>query len=105
MDTLPALTRAEADLLDHYLRAVDLLARLNPAREAGHRELLGTLHAAQALAAEARALLRTVETMRERGESEVHTETLARAMRFMDGERRMARLRLSPADPTAPDGS
>jgi hypothetical protein len=36
--------------------------------------------------------------MRERGESEMHSDTLARAMRFMDGERRMARVRLSPAD-------
>ena len=29
---LPALTRAEAELIDRYLEVVDLLGRINPAR-------------------------------------------------------------------------
>lgn len=29
---LPALTRAEAELIDRYLDVVDLLGRINPAR-------------------------------------------------------------------------
>lgn len=43
---LPALTRAEAELVDRYLEVVDLMGRINPARS----ELTyGGLRAAQAL--------------------------------------------------------
>ena len=33
---LPALTRAEGELIDSYLEVVDLLGRINPARARGH---------------------------------------------------------------------
>ncbi|MER7334978.1 MULTISPECIES: hypothetical protein [Micromonospora] len=93
---LPALTRAEQELVDRYLRIVDLVARLNPARDSGHFDVRGCVLAAQALAAEAKAIGVTAETMLERGEDELHVATLARAMRALDGERRIARLRLPP---------
>lgn len=94
---LPALTRAEQDLVEHYLRIVDLLARLNPADGGAHHESLSRVLAAQALVAEARHVLAAAETMRDRGETELHGATLARAMRALDGERRIARIRLPPA--------
>lgn len=43
---LPALTRAEGELIDTYLQAVDLLGRINPSRS---RDTYGALRAAQAL--------------------------------------------------------
>ncbi|GAB3136805.1 hypothetical protein GCM10027290_01200 [Micromonospora sonneratiae] len=95
-EELPALTRAEQELVERYLRIVDLVVRLNPARDSGHFDVMGCLLAAQALTAEARAIGTVAETMRERGENELHAGTLARAMRAMDGERRIARLRLPP---------
>lgn len=52
--------------------------------------------AARALAAEATAIAAVAELMRERGETELHAGTLARAMRAMDGERRTARVVLPP---------
>ncbi|MFC7548711.1 hypothetical protein [Plantactinospora sp. GCM10030261] len=91
---LPALTRAEQELVDRYLRIIDLVARLNPARDSGHFDARGCVLAAQALAAEAKAIGGAAETMLERGEDELHAATLARAMRALDGERRIARLRL-----------
>lgn len=94
---LPALTRAEQELVERYLRVVDLVARLNPARDSGHFDPLGCVIAAQALAAEARAVAAVAELMRERGETELHAATLARAMRAMDGEGLTARVALPPA--------
>jgi hypothetical protein len=94
---LPAMTRAEQDLVEHYLRVVDLVARLNPAGDGAHQEGLGSVLAAQALVSEARRLLAAAETMRDRGETELHVATLGRAMRVLDGERRMGRIRLPPA--------
>ncbi|MER7155528.1 hypothetical protein ABT366_32485, partial [Streptomyces lydicus] len=50
---LPALTRAEGELIDCYLEVLDLLGRINPAR-AGHT--YSGLRAAQALVGKAGAL-------------------------------------------------
>ncbi len=96
-EPLPALTRAESDVIDHYLAVVDLMGRINPARvEATY----GVLRAAQALVAEAKALRDAVTVMYERGETDVSTGTLRRALQVLDGERRIARLSLTPG--TAP---
>ncbi|NBM17687.1 hypothetical protein [Streptomyces sp. GC420] len=91
---LPALTRAEAELVDRYLEVVDLLGRINPAR-ADHT--YGGLRAAQALVKKATALRDALALMHARGESELHGETLARALRVLDGERRAHRVTLPPA--------
>ncbi|HZF90970.1 hypothetical protein [Streptomyces sp.] len=90
---LPALTRAEAELIDRYLEVVDLLGRINPGR-VGHT--YGGLRAAQALVAKAAALRDALALMHRRGETELHAPTLARALRVLDGERRTARLTLPP---------
>jgi hypothetical protein len=101
---VPALTRAEQDLIDAYLRIVDLVARLNPARDSGHFSTHGCVRAAQGLVAAARDALQAAEAMIERGEKELHAPTLAAAMAALDGERRTARvlLRPTPHDPDAP---
>lgn len=91
---LPALTRAESEVVDAYLDALDLLGRINPAR--GHDTYRG-LRAAQGLVTTAAKLRDALTLMHERGESEVHAETLARALRVLDGERR-ARLVGIPAE-------
>lgn len=71
---LPALTRAEAELIDRYLEVVDLLGRVNPAQ--GGDTYRG-LRAAQALVGKAVALRDALTLMHRRGESELHAETLA----------------------------
>lgn len=86
---LPALTRAEGELIDRYLEVVDLLGRINPAR-ADHT--YSGLRAAQALVRSATALRDALVVMHQRGESELHAETLTRALRVLDGERRAARV-------------
>ena len=86
---LPALTRAEGELIDRYLEVVDLLGRINPAR-AG--DTYSGLRAAQALVAKAAALRDALVLMHQRGESELHTPTLTQALRVLDGERRTARV-------------
>ncbi|MEE1755426.1 hypothetical protein [Streptomyces sp. SP18CS02] len=86
---LPALTRAEGRFVDSYLEVVDLLGRTNPAR-ATHT--YGALRAAQALVGRATALRDALALMHERGESDVHTQTLAHALRTLDGERRARRV-------------
>ncbi|MER6996016.1 hypothetical protein [Streptomyces sp. NPDC000410] len=90
---LPALTRAESELIDRYLDVVDLLGRINPARGT---HTYGALRAAQALAGQAAALRDALALMHARGESELHTPTLARALRVLDGERRAARITVPP---------
>ncbi|MEU7320676.1 hypothetical protein ABZ682_08955 [Streptomyces griseoviridis] len=90
---LPALTRAEGELIDRYLDAVDLLGRINPGR---HGDTYAGLRAAQALVARATELRDALATMHQRGESELHAPTLARALRVLDGERRTARVTLPP---------
>ncbi|MFE3519568.1 hypothetical protein [Streptomyces sp. NPDC059166] len=91
---LPALTRAEAEFIDRYLEAVDQLGRINPARGG---DTYGALRAAQALVSHATALREALKLMHERGESEIHAETLTRALRLLDGERRAGRVAVPPA--------
>ncbi|MFJ7066148.1 hypothetical protein [Streptomyces sp. NPDC101115] len=86
---LPALTRAEGEFVDAYLEVVDLLGRINPSRTA---HTYGALRAAQALVGRATALRDALTLMHMRGESEVHADTLARALRVLDGERRSVRV-------------
>ncbi|QIB47155.1 hypothetical protein [Streptomyces aureoverticillatus] len=101
---LPALTRAEEEVIDAYLAVVDLVGRINPARA---EHTYGGLRAAQALVSRATELRDALVLMHQRGETEVHTETLARALRVLDGERRAARVTVPPpavgedAPPTA----
>ncbi|WP_062646428.1 hypothetical protein [Streptomyces maremycinicus] len=90
---LPALTRAEAELIDGYLDVVDMLGRINPAH---HGDTYRGLRAAQALVAKATALRYALTLMHQRGENELHAPTLARALRVLDGERRTARVTLPP---------
>ncbi|MFI8304255.1 hypothetical protein ACIF80_12490 [Streptomyces sp. NPDC085927] len=90
---LPALTRAEAELIDCYLDAVDLLGRINPARDG---DTYRGLRAAQALVGKAAALRDALTLMHRRGETELHAATLARALRVLDGDRRTARVTLPP---------
>ncbi|MFF4951994.1 hypothetical protein ACWC2K_22775 [Streptomyces chattanoogensis] len=92
---LPALTRAEGEVIDRYLEVLDLLGRINPARTSG---TYGGLRAAQALVGKAAALRDALELMHSRGESELHSGTLAQALRVLDGERR-ARLVTVPPPP------
>ncbi|MFC7307991.1 hypothetical protein ACFQVC_27650 [Streptomyces monticola] len=91
---LPALTRAEGELVDRYLEVVDLMGRINPARG---RDTYGGLRAAQALVTKATALRDALTLMHQRGEHEVHAATLARALRVLDGERRAERVTVPPA--------
>ncbi|MFD3499784.1 hypothetical protein ACFWWT_23310 [Streptomyces sp. NPDC058676] len=90
---LPALTRAEGELIDRYLDVVDLLGRINPARPG---DTYSGLRAAQALVTKAVELRDALALMHRRGESEVHADTLARALRVLDGERRTNRVALPP---------
>ncbi|MDC7335543.1 hypothetical protein [Streptomyces lydicus] len=90
---LPALTRAEGELIDCYLEVLDLLGRINPAR-AGHT--YSGLRAAQALVGKAGALRDALTLMHNRGESEFHRATLAQAMRVLDGERRAGLVTVPP---------
>ncbi|MBQ0830561.1 hypothetical protein [Streptomyces tagetis] len=92
---LPALTRAEAEVIDRYLDVVDLLGRVNPARDG---DAYRALRAAQALAGKAAGLRDALALMHRRGETELHTATLVRALRVLDGERRTARVALPPDD-------
>lgn len=90
---LPALTRAEGELIDAYLAVVDLVGRINPARA---EHTYGGLRAAQALVTRATELRDALALMHRRGETEVHTATLTRALRVLDGERRTARVTVPP---------
>ncbi|MEV5813672.1 hypothetical protein ACH4NS_27610 [Streptomyces mutabilis] len=94
---LPALTRAEAELIDRYLEVVDLLGRINPALDG---DTYRGLRAAQALVGRASALRDALALMHHRGETELHATTLARALRVLDGERRTARVSLPPGPGT-----
>ncbi|MFI9101969.1 hypothetical protein ACIGXA_15745 [Streptomyces fildesensis] len=90
---LPALTRSEGELVDRYLEIVDLLGRINPSRS---RDTYGALRAAQALVGRATALREALAVMHDRGETEVHTGTLGRALRVLDGERRTSLVAVPP---------
>lgn len=93
---LPALTRAEGELIDAYLEVVDLLGRINPSRS---RDTYGALRAAQALVGRATDLRDALTLMHMRGESEVHTATMERALRVLDGERRTSQVTLPSPRP------
>ncbi|MCM2391674.1 hypothetical protein [Streptomyces albipurpureus] len=93
---LPALTRAEEEFIDAYLGVLDQVGRINPARST---HTYGALRAAQALVSRATALRKALTLMHQRGESEVHTETLTRALRVLDGEQRAAKVAVPPVTP------
>jgi hypothetical protein len=97
---LPALTRAESELVDAYLAVVDAAGRANPARGG---DTYSALRAAQALVARAAELRAALDRMHRRGESELHAATLARALRVLDGERRAGRVGLPPERPGPPE--
>ncbi|MEW2495309.1 hypothetical protein AB0942_17515 [Streptomyces nodosus] len=90
---LPALTRAEGQLIDRYLEVVDLLGRINPVHSG---DTYRGLRAAQALVSRATELREALTLMHRRGENELHGATLARALRVLDGERRSSRVRVPP---------
>ncbi|WP_411144254.1 hypothetical protein [Streptomyces sp. x-80] len=90
---LPALTRAEGELIDRYLEVLDLLGRINPARSG---DTYGGLRAAQALVGKAAGLRDALTLMHDRGESELHSATLTRALRILDGERRARLVTVPP---------
>ncbi|MEV4441905.1 hypothetical protein AB0K09_23425 [Streptomyces sp. NPDC049577] len=95
---LPALTRAEGELVDRYLEVLDLLGRINPAHT---HDTYRALRAAQTLAVAAAGLRDALTVMHERGEREMYPGTLARALRVLDGERRAGRVMLPPSRPGA----
>ncbi|SCK59130.1 hypothetical protein [Streptomyces sp. WMMB 322] len=99
---LPALTRAECQVIDAYLEVVDALGRINPARG---EHTYSRLRAAQALVVKAAALRDALTLMHERGESELHSTTMATALRVLDGERRSSLVGLPPAPPRAGGGA
>ncbi|MFG2137650.1 hypothetical protein [Streptomyces sp. NPDC048650] len=90
---LPALTRAEGEVIDRYLEALDLLGRINPARSG---DTYRGLRAAQALVGKAAELRDALALMHGRGESELHSATLAKALRVLDGERRAGLVAVPP---------
>ncbi|MEU6116915.1 hypothetical protein ABZ840_20555 [Streptomyces sp. NPDC047117] len=90
---LPALTRAEGAFIDSYLQVLDLLGRINPARGNGTYQ---GLRAAQALVGRAADLRDALALMHERGETELHADTLTRALRVLDGERRAGLVAVPP---------
>ncbi|RPK73327.1 hypothetical protein EES45_30730 [Streptomyces sp. ADI97-07] len=94
---LPALTRAEAEFIDCYLEVLDQIGRINPARGS---DTYGALRAAQALTSRAADLRDALALMHDRGETQIHAATLARALRLLDGERRAGRVTMPP-DPTS----
>ncbi len=92
---MPALTSAEAAVVDHYVAALEYLGRINPARaDHTHRALV----AAQALASHATRLRDALALMWECGETTIYNETLVRALHALDAEKRVARLALPSGD-------
>src|SRR5437763_15596110 len=91
---LPGLTRAEQDFVHHYLRMIDLLARINPAHETARMPTTLYVSTVQALVAAANELSGAVTPMRERGEADVFAPTLAAAVLRLGAERRTRRLLL-----------
>ncbi|MBB2914445.1 hypothetical protein FHS43_005757 [Streptosporangium becharense] len=89
---LPALTRAEQDFLNHYLRIIELLGRINPAYA---EYTIGGMNAAQALVSEAVKLREALTLMYDRAETEIHREPLVQALRMLGAEERVRRLSVS----------
>lgn len=98
---IPALTSAEAAVVDQFLAVVDDLGRLNPARA---EHTLRALLAAQALAAHAAALRDALALMFERGETAIDSEILTRALSALDVQRRLARVAVPDPLPPRPPG-
>jgi hypothetical protein len=94
LPSVPAMTRAEQDLVDSYLRVVDLLGRINPGR-ADNDPTRKAVVAAQGLVSASRELLKAVVDMSDRGEETLFSSTLEQAILALDGERRVQRLLLS----------
>lgn len=93
---LPALTRAEGDLVDAYLASLDLLGRINPARG---EDTYRALRAAQALVPRAVELREALTLMHDRGEASIHARTMERALRELNGQRRAALVALPEQRP------
>lgn len=93
---LPALTRAEGEVVDRYLEVVDLLGRANPTRGS---HTLTALSCAQGLVTAAAQLRDAFTLMHTRGEAELYGRELAQALRVLDGERRTVRVTLPPERP------
>jgi hypothetical protein len=89
---LPALTRAEQDLIDGYLGALRHLGLANPARATS---TYGALIAAQALVSKATAFRDALVEMTDRGETDLYPDTLARALRVLDIEKLASRITAS----------
>ncbi|EGJ78864.1 hypothetical protein STTU_6075 [Streptomyces sp. Tu6071] len=98
---LSALTRAEGELVDHYLATAELLGRVNPARG---DDTYAALRAAQALVAEVTRLRDALALMHARGETALHRATLERALRVLDGERRAGRVAVPPPEEAGAGG-
>ena len=89
---LPGLTAAEADLLEHYARILELLARVNPARTAS--TVHGCLNASQALISESKALHAALTTMQTRGQDEFFSQVHAQVLRHLGIDAHLRRLEL-----------
>ena len=89
-EPMPALTGAEADVINAYLATADYLGRANPTTGS---QTYRAMVAAQGLAAHAAALRDALALMWERGETEIDTAVFARALRLLDGQRRIDRIR------------
>jgi len=86
----PAITEAEATLVERYARIVELLGRINPARTASN--IHGCLRAAAALEAEAQSLHAALVTMHERGENEMFNQVFSDVLSHLQIDRHVARL-------------
>lgn len=91
-EPIPYLTAAEADLVEHYVRMLQLLARVNPAATAS--TVQGCRLAAQALISEAKALHEAFTLMQSRGQDEVCNHVLGRSLRHLEANKHLARLQL-----------
>ncbi|MEX5270697.1 hypothetical protein [Kocuria sabuli] len=91
-ERLPGLTAAEADLLEHYARILELLARMNPARPAS--TVHGCPNTSQALISEARALHAALATMQARGQDQFFHRVHTQVLRHLGIEAHLRRLEL-----------
>lgn len=95
-ERMPALTAAEADAVDAYTALLKHLAQLNPARQ---DQTYPALRAAQALVADAVALRDALALMFARGETELHSSTLVRALRLLETDKHIDRIGLDRPSP------
>ncbi len=97
-EAMPALTDAEHDVVDCYMTTLKILRRINPARTASSVD--GCRNAADALVSESRKLRDALARMQERGEREVFTADLGKALRLLHVDDVVARLGTSPGEPS-----